>query len=126
MIGAYFLGHPWGSNDMVDIMIPEGAVENPLVAYLNSEHLIFKEEIYEFKKPTITGEAEILLQLDPHKNSFAKSKRPDEKNRPISWTKHHEEGRVFYSSLGHNNDLYFNSKVLQHYLNGIQWATGDL
>jgi len=126
MIGAYFYGHPWRHSESVDIMVPEEAADSPLVAYLNQEHLIFKEEIYEFKESQITGGAEVLLKLDPHKNSFEKAKRPEEKYSPISWVKKHAEGRVFYSSLGHNNEIYHNEKVLQHYLNGILWAFGEL
>ena len=44
----------------------------------------------------------------------------------ISWIKRFGEGRVFYCSLGHNQEVYWNKAVLQHYLAGIQWALGDL
>jgi len=63
-----------------------------------------------------------LLQLDPIANDFSKSNSPEDKFIPISWTKQHGEGRVFYSSLGHNQAIFHNTKVLQHYLNGIQWV----
>jgi hypothetical protein len=32
---------------------------------------------------------------------------------------------VFYCSLGHNNEIFWNPAVLQHYLDGIQFAFGD-
>lgn len=52
--------------------------------------------------------------------------RKETKNVPISWAKSYDQGRGFYSSLGHNEHIYYNPKVLQHYLAGIQWAIGDL
>ena len=122
MIGAYFTGHPWNSNTEVNIIVPEESRENPLVEFLPVDGLTFPEEIYEYKDSTITGEPEIMHQLDPHRNSFQKSKRPEEKNAPISWMKDHDNIRVFYSSLGHNHAMYYHPQVLQHYLNGILWV----
>lgn len=125
MIGAYFDGHPWTSKTTVTLTVPENQKENALVSFLTTDDLSFKEEIYQFREPQIKGDAQVLLKLDPHKNSFKKAKRPNEKNVPISWTKNHHQGRVFYSSIGHNNNMYSNPKVLQHYLNGIIWALGE-
>jgi type 1 glutamine amidotransferase len=35
-------------------------------------------------------------------------------------------GRVFYTSIGHNDHIYTNPLMLKHYLAGIQFAIGDL
>jgi hypothetical protein len=32
---------------------------------------------------------------------------------------------VFYCSLGHNNEIFWNPAILRHYLDGIQFAFGD-
>ena len=115
-------GHPWNTNMEVNIIVPEASRANPLVKFLPVEGLTFPEEIYEYQDSTITGENEVLLKLAPHRNSFRKSKRPEEKNAPISWMKQHGDARVFYSSLGHNHAMYYHHpQVLQHYLNGILW-----
>jgi HEAT repeat protein len=45
---------------------------------------------------------------------------------PISWIKTEGAGRVFYSSLGHNKDIFNVPSILQHFLDGIQFALGDL
>jgi len=126
MIGAAFDGHPWRSSDEVQIKVVEGAEDHVLVKHLEGENLIFKEEIYQYKESKIKTNAEVLLRLDPHRNVFSKSNQTKEKFIPISWTKSYGEGRVFYCSLGHNEFLYHDAKVLQHYLSGIQWALGDL
>jgi type 1 glutamine amidotransferase len=40
--------------------------------------------------------------------------------------RNYEKGRVFYCGLGHNNEVIFRTPILQHYLDGIQFALGDL
>lgn len=45
---------------------------------------------------------------------------------PISWISTYGKGRTFYCSLGHNDHIFQNPMILQHYLAGIQYALGDL
>ena len=54
-----------------------------------------------------------------------KIKRTDN-DFPISWIKTHGAGRVFYSSLGHNKDIFSTPELLQHFLDGLQFVLGDL
>jgi hypothetical protein len=44
----------------------------------------------------------------------------------VSWIHTVGRGRVFYCSLGHRNETYFNPTIMQHYLAGLQYALGDL
>jgi type 1 glutamine amidotransferase len=44
----------------------------------------------------------------------------------VSWVRRAGQGRVFYCSLGHRAEVFWNPKVLRHYLAGIQFALGDL
>ncbi|MGJ8676508.1 MAG: ThuA domain-containing protein [Akkermansiaceae bacterium] len=126
MIGAYFDGHPWGAQDLVSIRTEEGQEDQCCVFHLKEGgNLEFKEEIYQFKAPYDPKKLQVILRLDPEKNDLSKGARKDN-DYPVSWIKQHGKGNVFYSSLGHNNEIYTNPKVLQHYLSGIQWALGDL
>ena len=91
-----------------------------------------KDEIYEFngfERSKVHG----LLTLD---------KSPQDKtpgDYPISWCKNYGKGRVFYTSLGHREDVWDpntpenfkreNSKEIsetyqKHILGGIKWALG--
>jgi type 1 glutamine amidotransferase len=49
-----------------------------------------------------------------------------EPTRPVAWIDKFGDGRVFYSNFGHNNTTYWNPIILQHYLDGIQFALGDI
>ena len=45
---------------------------------------------------------------------------------PVSWLRKFEGGRVFYTNLGHNESTFWNSSVMKHCLDGLQYALGDL
>ena len=69
-------------------------------------------------------ELRVLLSLDMAKTAD-KGKRED-KDHAVAWIKTHGKGRVFYSSLGHKTPIFENPMLMQFYLDGIQFATGDL
>jgi len=75
----------------------------------------------------------IRLRLPWHPATKAKDAKWNEKagkredtDYAISWVKTCGEGRVFYCSFGHNSHIWTNPALLRHYLDGIQWAMGDL
>lgn len=127
MIGGQFDGHPWGAGTQVSIKVEPGQEKNPLVEMFEGKNIEFKEEIYQMKSPPYDSKKQdVVLRLDPEKSPMNLNgiKRTD-KDFGVAWAKHYGKGRVFYSSLGHNHDIYFNPLVLKHYLAGIQWALGD-
>jgi hypothetical protein len=44
----------------------------------------------------------------------------------LAWVKRHGKGRVFYSAIGHKTEIWWNPQILNFYLDGIQFAMGDL
>lgn len=128
MLGGYFNGHPWNAGTQVSIKVDDSAKGNPIVASMkDGEPLNFKEEIYQFKEPYDSKTLDMLLRLDPEKSNMkVRGIKRDDQDFGVSWTKSYGTGRVFYCSLGHNEHIYWNPKVLSIYLNGIQWAMGDL
>ncbi|MEP4078751.1 ThuA domain-containing protein [Haloferula sp.] len=125
MINGYFDGHPWGAKTRVHIYVEPGKAEHPLVAMFEGEPMEFKEEIYQFKDPYDSKKVEMLLRLDPKKSDKVKKMKRKDNDYGVAWARHWGEGRVFYCSLGHNHEIYWNPKILSHYLAGIQWAIGD-
>ncbi len=66
------------------------------------------------------------LDLSDPKTAGAKGIKPSDNDTGITWIKTVGKGRMFYGSLGHNNHITWTAPVLQHYLDGIQFAMGDL
>jgi type 1 glutamine amidotransferase len=44
----------------------------------------------------------------------------------VSWIKKYGSGRVFYVSPSHNAQSFEDPRLLQFYLDGLQYVTGDL
>ena len=121
MIGGYFAGHPW--HELVPIKNDDP--KNPINAAFEGKAFKVTDEIYQFNRGVYSREKQrVLLSLDMSKLK-KKGSRKDNDNA-ISWVKMHGKGRVFYCSLGHRGEIFWNPVVLKHYLAGIQWACGDL
>lgn len=127
MINGYFSGHPWTANDMVSIKVEPGEEKHPLVAMFEGNNLEIKEEIYQHKDPYDSKAVRMLLRLDTEKTDMTKEgiNRKDN-DFGVAWAREWGKGRVFYTSLGHNHEMFWHPKVVSHYLAGIQWALGDL
>ena len=123
MMGGWFDGHPW--NEEVTIKIDEP--KHPLCTMFDGQPLTVADEIYQVKDPYSRSKLRVLLSLDTTRTNMKKDgiKRSDG-DFAVSWVREYGKGRVFYGSLGHRDDIFWNPKVLRHYLAGIQFALGDL
>ncbi|GAA5483415.1 ThuA domain-containing protein [Haloferula sargassicola] len=126
MMNGYFDGHPWTSDKQVHIDVEPAAKDHPLAKMFGGESMEFPEEIYQFKEPYDSSKVTMLLRLDPTKSAKVDGMKRKDNDYGVAWARNWGKGRVFYCSLGHNHDMYWNPKVLRHYLAGIQWAIGDL
>lgn len=122
MIGGYFDGHPWHESVTLKLDVPG----HPLTAMFEGSPTIV-DEIYQFRDPYSRARQLVLLSLDADKTDMTKEgiKRQD-RDFAVSWIRREGQGRVFYCSLGHREEIFWNPLVLKHYLAGIQYALGDL
>ena len=122
MMGGAFDGHPWHMEVPVRLLDKD----HPLNKVFDGQGFKVTDEIYQFRADTaLPKDRRMLLSLDPSWDQLSRGKRED-KFYPISWIDRYGDGRVFYCSLGHRNEIYHNPAVLEHYLAGIQYALGDL
>ncbi len=126
MMGGLFDGHPWTSNGTWAVKIDDP--EHPLTAAFQGEGFKINDEIYRTKAPYSRENLRVLLSLDmaDTTNLNARGVRPSDKDVAISWVRSYGQGRVFYCSLGHNHHIFWNPAIMRHYLDGIQFAMGDL
>jgi type 1 glutamine amidotransferase len=47
-------------------------------------------------------------------------------NFPATWARMHHKGRVFYTSMGHRDDVWKNPRFQELLLGGLSWALGDV
>jgi len=127
MIGGQFLRH--GPQVGVDVLNQDK--ECPMCKQLEGSWSLY-DEIYQFKNFD-PSKVYTLLALDKHPND----KTPGQ--YPISWCRNYGKGRVFYTALGHREDIWDpntpeaferkNSKEIAkayqaHILSGIKWTLG--
>jgi uncharacterized protein len=75
------------------------------------------DEIYEFKNWE-RSKVHVLLTMHKH------PQRDEQGDFPIAWTNRVGDGRMFYTALGHREDVYQNEVYLKHLLGGVRWALG--
>jgi len=126
MMGGKFTGHPWGGGGTWAIKIDEP--DHPLTAAFKGQGFKINDEIYRTDPPLYSRDKQrVLMSLDMSDPTTknAKGVKPSDADTGITWIKTWGKGRMFYCSLGHNDHLLWNPAILQHYLDGIQFALGD-
>jgi type 1 glutamine amidotransferase len=123
MLGAAYWGHPW--NEQVGIKLDEP--NHPLLAAFEGRNFRLAEEIFQFRDPYSREKLRVLLSLDTKTTNMAVPWiHRNDNDFGLAWVRQHGKGRVFYCAIGHRTEIWWNPKILQFYLDGIQFAAGDL
>ena len=125
MIGGEFSGH--GPQVSVDCLNQDP--KNPATASVPKVWTLTQEEIYHFKTYDRTKVHELLvLDKDPIGNVPG--------HLPLSWCKNYGAGKVFYTAIGHREDIIDPDPTIKdrknsvditktyraHVLGGVEWA----
>ena len=123
LIGAGYWGHPW--NEEVGIKLDEP--NHPLLATFGGKEFRLADEIFQFNEPYSRERVRVLMSLNTAKTNMTVPwiHRKDG-DFALAWIKNHGKGRVFYCAIGHRTEIWWNPQILSFYLDGIQFATGDL
>jgi len=123
MMGGYFNAHPWSEDVGVKLDDPG----HPLLRAFRGQPYMVGDEIYQFKEPYSRDKLRVLMSLDVTKTNMTKDTiRRTDGDFAVAWIHSYGQGRVFYYSLGHRNEIFWNEPIMQCYLDGIQYALGDL
>jgi uncharacterized protein len=115
MLGGEFATH--GNQTTVELAVEDRT--HPATAMLPSPFRIF-DEIYEFQSSP-RDRVHVLLSLSRHPDDgHPDAGKPGD--FPIAWHRSYGAGRVFYTALGHREDVWANPSFQQHLLGAIRWA----
>ena len=115
MLGGRFDEHPWGIAEATVV------VDDPRFPAMQRfpSPLVVRDEHYQLKDFS----RDRLRVLDPAKLDL---KRPlvhrTDGDFPVAWAKTYGTGRVFYSTLGHEPELWDTVPIQQMYFQAIRWA----
>jgi type 1 glutamine amidotransferase len=114
MLGGEFRTH--GDQVGVECLVQDR--DHPATKPLGESFCIEREEIYLIKSYDASKVRELLV-LDKHPNNKKEAGR-----FPVAWCKEYGAGKVFYTSLGHREDVWMNETYQKHILGGINWSLG--
>ncbi len=121
MVGGSFDWHP----KQQKIHLKEVDKNHPLVKAFKGQGLTHIDEPYFFKNAYYDYNFRPLLYIEVDK-LIAVIRPVEDKIVYVSWIKKHGKGRVFYSAPSHNAQSLEQPELLQFFLDGMQYAVGDL
>jgi type 1 glutamine amidotransferase len=121
MIGGYFNDHPWGQVHL-KINVEDRAF--PATKHFPAS-FPFYDEIYQFKEPYSREKLRVLMSVDPSSVDLSNPRvHRTDKDFAITWVHQYGKGRVFYSSLGHREEVWDRPDIQQMWTEGVKWAMG--
>jgi len=115
MLGGEFTNH--NAQAGVECLVQD--MKHPATKHLGESYCVEQEEVYLLQNYNVDGKVHELLVLDKHPNN-----KKMLGHYPIAWCKEYGQGKVFYTSLGHREDVWENPRYQKHILGGIRWALG--
>ena len=104
---------------------------HPITRAFDGKPFEYVDEFYRLAAPYSRDKVRVLLSIDPIATDMMQGRcygqcLRDDNDYPVAWIRQHGKARVFYTSLGHNPDPFWDPRMLAMFLAGIQYALGDL
>jgi type 1 glutamine amidotransferase len=115
MIGGEFIRH--GAQQRAWMRV----VDNAFPGLKGIGDFGLREEWYGLKN--FAPDLHVLLVQETQGMTGPDYQRPD---FPATWARMHQQGRVFYTSMGHRDDVWTNPLFQQILLGGLAWAVGNV
>ncbi len=114
MLGGEFIAH--GEQQMASVRV----VDPRFPGFGNIDRILaYKEEWYTLKNQPQDMHA--LLVLDPGGMTGGMYDRPP---YPVAWSRKHGKGKVFYTALGHREDVWTHAAFQKMLVGGIKFVLG--
>lgn len=117
MIGAEFETHHAQETARLKVLNPEF----PACAHFPGKTLEINDEWYMFKNVS----SDIVVDMVLDTSSMKQPEYNSVPAYPIAWHRAYGDGRVFYTAMGHREDVWTNPLFQKHLLAGIVWAIGE-
>jgi uncharacterized protein len=118
MIGGYFDEHPWGTFNAPII------IEDPKFPGMQQfpQSFVIRDEIYQMKNYS-REKLRVLMRLDSTKLDFTnKNVHRTDRDFAVTWAKMYGKGRVYYTTLGHAEDVWDRPDIQTMFTEAIKWV----
>jgi type 1 glutamine amidotransferase len=120
LIGAWFNEHPW---NQVHCTIRTEDRTFPATAHFPAS-FPFYDEMYQFKEPYSRDKLRVLMSIDPASVDNNPRVHRADRDFAVTWVHNYGKGRVFYSSLGHRDEVWDHPDVQKMWIEGVKWVMG--
>ncbi|HVN80578.1 MAG TPA: ThuA domain-containing protein [Terriglobia bacterium] len=120
MIGGYYDEHPWGTFNAPVI------IEDPKFPGMQQfpQSFVIRDEIYQMQNYS-RDKLRVLMRLDPTKLDLTnKNVHRSDRDFAVTWAKMYGKGRVYYTTLGHAEDVWDRTDVQKMFTEAIKWILG--
>jgi type 1 glutamine amidotransferase len=119
LIGGYFDGHPWNAGTKIRVIVEDK--NHPATKHLGDSFVI-SDEIYQFRAPYDRTKLHVLMRLDM--DSVKNQGKRADKDNALAWTREYGKGRVFYTALGHQPEVWNDPRFQEHVIGGLRYMFG--
>ena len=110
-----------------EMVIKPVDADHPITKAFGGRDFVHVDEPYMFKGAYANKDFHPLLVVDTSKLKCGNKRNKILSDvRYASWIKRYGKGRMFFVSPSHNAQSFSDPRLLKFYLNGIQYALGDL
>jgi type 1 glutamine amidotransferase len=104
---------------------------HPITRAFGEKPFEFIDEFYRLAAPYSRDKVRVLLSIDPIATDMMQGRcfgqcLRDDNDYPVAWIRQYGKGRVFYTSVGHSPPVFWEPRMLEMFLAGVQYALGDL
>ncbi len=105
--------------------------QHPLNRVFGGQGFEYRDEFFRFHDPYSRDRARVLLSIDTQKTDLDQGPHRGRRERAdndyaLAWVRSFGRGRIFYSTIAHNPEVFSDPRMLTFYLGAIQFALGDL
>lgn len=105
--------------------------QHPINRAFGGKGFEYRDEFFRVHAPYSRDKVRVLLSIDTKKTDLDRGPwrgRPEraDNDYALAWVRAFGKGRVFYSTIAHNPEVFWDPAMLRFYLAATQFALGDL
>ena len=105
--------------------------DHPLNQVFGGKGFEYRDEFFRVHEPYSRDKVRVLLSIDTEKTDLKRGPYLGRRERAdndyaLAWVRSYGRGRVFYCTIAHNPEVFWDATMLKFYLAAAQFALGDL
>ena len=105
--------------------------DHPINRVFQGKGFEYRDEFFRIHEPFSRDKVRVLFSIDTEKTDLDRGPYRGRRERAdndyaLAWVRSYGQGRVFYCTIAHNPEVFWDPMMLKFYLAAAQFASGDL